>query len=76
MDDIQQTIAAEEVQRARFSDLPEPEMRKILLIGVFLAVLQQWSGLNVLFNYADKVYRAAGYKANDILFNIVITGAV
>ncbi|MCC6123328.1 MAG: sugar porter family MFS transporter [Pirellulales bacterium] len=74
LDDIQQTIGAEEVQRVRFSDLLEPKMRKILLIGVFLAVLQQWSGMNVLFNYAEEVYRAAGYGLNDILFNIVITG--
>ena len=76
LQDIQQTIAAEEVQRVRFSDLLEPEMRKILLLGVFLAVLQQWSGLNVIFNYAEEVYRAAGYGLNDILFNIVITGTI
>ena len=76
MEDIQQTIAAEEVQRVRFSDLLEPKMRKILLLGVFLAVLQQWSGLNVIFNYAEEVYRAAGYGLNDILFNIVITGTI
>jgi MFS transporter, SP family, arabinose:H+ symporter len=76
LQDIQQTIAAEEVQRVRFSDLLEPKMRKILLLGVFLAVLQQWSGLNVIFNYAEEVYRAAGYGLNDILFNIVITGTI
>ena len=76
LEDIEQTIAAEEVQRVRFSDLLEPKMRTILLLGVFLAVLQQWSGMNVLFNYAEEVYRAAGYGLNDILFNIVITGTV
>ena len=27
-------------------------------------------------NYAEEVYRAAGYGLNDILFNIVITGTV
>ena len=61
LEDIQQTIAAEEVQRVRFADLLEPRMLKILLIGVFLAVLQQWSGMNIMFNYAEEVYRAAGY---------------
>ena len=29
------------------ADLLEPRMCKILLIGVFLAVLQQWSGMNM-----------------------------
>ena len=50
--------------------------RKLLLIGMALAVLQQGSGINVLFNYAEEVYRSAGYGVSDILFNIVITGAV
>ena len=76
LEDIQQTISAEEVQRVRFADLLESRMFKILLIGVFLAVLQQWSGMNIMFNYAEEVYRAAGYGLNDILFNIVITGTV
>jgi MFS family permease len=43
---------------------------------VTLAVLQQWSGINVLFNYAQEVYRDAGYGVGDILFNIVITGTI
>lgn len=50
--------------------------RKLLLIGAALAILQQWSGINILFNYAEEVYRSAGYGVNDILFNIVITGAI
>ena len=50
--------------------------RKALLIGVALAVLQQWSGINILFNYAEEIYRSAGYSVNGIMFNIVITGAI
>jgi len=50
--------------------------RRALIIGVTLAVLQQWSGINVLFNYAQEIYERAGYGANDVLFNIVITGAI
>ncbi len=74
--DIQATIDAQGVQQVRFSDLLAPRMRKILGIGIFLAVLQQWSGINVIFNYAEEIYRSAGYGVNDILFNIVITGAI
>lgn len=48
----------------------------MLLVGITLAVLQQWSGINVLFNYAEEIYRSAGYGVSDILFNIVITGAI
>lgn len=51
-------------------------VRRLLLIGITLAVLQQASGINVLFNYAEEVYKSAGYGVSDILFNIVITGSV
>jgi SP family xylose:H+ symportor-like MFS transporter len=53
-----------------------PAYRKILLVGIALAALQQWTGINILFNYAAEVYRSAGYGANDIFLNIVITGAI
>ena len=51
-------------------------MRPVLLLGIGLAVLQQWCGINVIFNYAEEVFSAAGYTVSDILFNIVVTGAV
>jgi SP family xylose:H+ symportor-like MFS transporter len=59
-----------------WSDLLLPAFRKILLVGIALAVLQQWTGINILFNYAAEIYRSAGYGANDIFLNIVITGAI
>jgi MFS transporter, SP family, arabinose:H+ symporter len=49
-------------------------MPQVLLIGIVIAVLQQWCGINVIFNYAQEVFAAAGYGVSDILFNIVITG--
>jgi len=57
-------------------DLFKAPVRKLLVIGITLAVLQQASGINVLFNYAEQVYRSAGYGVSDILFNIVITGTI
>jgi sugar porter (SP) family MFS transporter len=51
-------------------------LRKLMLLGIALAVLQQGSGINILFNYAEEVYRSAGYGLNDILFNIVVTGTI
>jgi MFS transporter, SP family, xylose:H+ symportor len=53
-----------------------PGVRKVLAIGIALAVLQQWSGINVIFNYAEDIYRSAGYGIGGILFNIVITGTI
>jgi len=73
---IEGTLGADEISQVRFKDLIEPSVRKILVIGVLLAVLQQWSGINSIFNYAEEIYKSAGYAVSDIMFNIVITGAI
>jgi Na+/melibiose symporter-like transporter len=51
-------------------------MFPILLIGVVLALFQQWCGINVIFLYAEEVFSAAGYAVSDMLFNVMITGSV
>lgn len=53
-----------------------PNIQKLVWIGIALAVLQQFSGINILFNYAEEVYRSAGYGVDDIMFNIVVTGTI
>jgi sugar porter (SP) family MFS transporter len=57
-------------------ELAHPGVARALLLGCVLAVLQQWCGINVIFNYAQEIFAAAGYQISGILFNIVITGAV
>ncbi len=58
----------------RLSVLFSKSFRPVLIIGLVLAVFQQWCGTNVIFNYAQEIFQAAGYKVSDVLFNIVITG--
>ena len=60
--------------RGGFRQLLHPSMRKVLVIGIVLAVFQQWGGINVIFNYAQEIFNAAGYGISDILMNIVVTG--
>ena len=56
--------------------LKDKGIRKLLIIGIVIAVFQQWCGINVIFNYAQEIFATAGYSVSDILFNIVITGSV
>ena len=67
---------SENARKSDFRTLLSPKMTKVLFLGVALAVLQQWCGINVIFNYAEEVFTAAGYEVSDILFNIVVTGVV
>jgi MFS transporter, SP family, arabinose:H+ symporter len=76
MADIRETLSGDEIQKVNFRSLLEPGMSKLLLIGVGIAVLQQWCGINVIFYYAQEIFTAAGYGVSDVLFNIVITGTV
>jgi MFS transporter, SP family, arabinose:H+ symporter len=62
--------------RSGFTFLRQQGTRKILVLGIVLAVFQQWCGINVIFNYAQEIFSNAGYSVSDILFNIVITGSV
>lgn len=61
-------------EKMEWSALFRPGMRKVLYIGIVLAVFQQWCGINVIFNYAHEIFSAAGYQVSDVLMNIVITG--
>lgn len=48
--------------------------RRVLILGLVLAVFQQWCGTNVIFNYAQEIFSNAGYDLGEMLFNIVLTG--
>ena len=76
MAEINSTLARDEVQRVRFTELLNPKMAKVLVLGVTLAVFQQWCGINVIFNYAEEIFKAAGYDISSVLSNIAWTGSV
>lgn len=77
----QELRAIQEARVAHRGDLKWHELlarpgRKLLIIGIVLAVLQQGTGINILFNYAQDIYHSAGYGLNGIMLNIVITGLI
>ena len=63
-------------EKVNYKMLFQGRMPRILLIGIVIAAFQQWCGINVIFNYAQEIFAAAGYGVSDILFNIVITGVI
>ena len=67
-----ETSADEE--KATIKQLFRRPLSKVVIIGIVIAVFQQWCGTNVIFNYAQEIFQSAGYSLNDVLFNIVVTG--
>lgn len=76
LNSIKLTLKESNSTKISFSDFKSPKIKPILIIGIVLAVFQQWCGINIIFNYAEEIFTAAGYSVGDMLFNIVITGGV
>lgn len=52
----------------------ERKYRHVLILGLVIAVFQQWCGTNVIFNYAQEIFAAAGHSVDGMFIDIVITG--
>lgn len=73
---IRQTVALEEGTQWSAGMFRSPGVKRVLLMGIILAVLQQWCGINTILAYGEEVFRSAGYGIGSVLFNILITGVV
>lgn len=68
------TMSQHTGQKAGLKELMESKYSKVLLLGLFIAVFQQWCGTNVIFNYAQEIFVGAGYDVDGMFIDIVITG--
>ncbi len=67
--------AADDVAEANSSLFTlHSSLRRVLLLGLVIAVFQQWCGTNVIFNYAQEIFVGAGFDVDGMFINIVITG--
>lgn len=75
LNDIAHTLAKDS-QRVAFSTLLQPQVKPVVIMGVVLAIFQQWCGINVIFNYAQEIFASAGFDINGTLKSIVATGII
>ena len=61
-------------REAGLGELFQQKYGKVLLLGLVIAVFQQWCGTNVIFNYAQEIFVGAGFDVDGMFINIVITG--
>ncbi|MEX0534758.1 sugar porter family MFS transporter [Raoultella terrigena] len=73
--DIEQTLS-KDTQKVSWSALWQPKVRPIIVMGMVLAMFQQWCGINVIFNYAQEIFASAGFDINSTLKSIVATGLI
>ena len=64
----------EEKNSGSFSEVFSPRMRPILIIGVFLCVFSQITGINSIMYYAPVIFQSIGAGASSAVFQTAIIG--
>lgn len=71
MSEIKRTLKEE---RGTVSELFEPGLRTALLIGMFLALFSQITGINAIIYYAPEIFKSVGFGTESALLQTVIIG--
>ncbi|MDX1672041.1 MAG: sugar porter family MFS transporter [Balneolaceae bacterium] len=77
VEDIKSTLR--EGIKPRFRDVISKytgRIHPLVLVGIGLAMLQQFTGINVIFYYGATLWKAAGFTEADALLQNVISGSV
>jgi len=72
--EIQETVLTE--TKGDFRQLIDRSLRRVMVIGIILAIFQQWSGINVIFFYAPDIFSKTGAGIESQLLQTVIIGAM
>ena len=75
--DIKSTVR--EDSRPKLGDIISKytgKIRPLVWVGIGIAVLQQFTGINVIFYYGATLWQAAGFTEADALLTNVISGSV
>ena len=72
---IKASLAGNE-KRGTLKQLFKKKYSFILFLGIFLAVFQQWSGINVIFFYAPDIFAKANLGVDAALFQTTLIGVM
>ncbi|MBW7890294.1 MAG: sugar porter family MFS transporter [Chitinophagaceae bacterium] len=70
------TDSLQGVIKSRYADIFNKAVFPAVMVGLGLAVFQQWCGINTVFNYAPKIFESIGASLDDQLLQTVFIGGV
>lgn len=74
---IQQSIEeSSNTQKVPLSSLLKPSLRFVLLLGLFLGVIQQITGVNAIYFYATTIFEQSGVGSNAAFAQAVWVGII
>jgi SP family arabinose:H+ symporter-like MFS transporter len=71
---IEQSLKAR--SSVRWSELLQPEVKKVLWVGLGLAFFVQFCGINTIIDYAPIILESAGWRIDAALFATFVMGLV
>ena len=60
----------------RFKELFQPGLRKVMFIGIILAIFVQMTGINTIIEYAPRVLEEVGFEIGDALYYNIGIGLI
>lgn len=73
LSEIKKSLSGAE-KRGTLKEVFNKKYSLILFLGIFLAVFQQWSGINVIFFYAPDIFAKADLGVDAALFQTTLVG--
>ena len=71
------TISNEQINfNQQVKELAKPPHRRLMVAGIILAILQQFTGINVIMYYAPVIFEKAGVNQADALFQTIAIGLI
>ncbi len=74
--EIEEIIETVNAEKNSLRMLLKPGMKLAVLLGVLLAVLQQFTGIDAVIYYGPKILEGAGFELNEALGGQVIIGSI
>lgn len=71
MNDVKKTLKEE---KGTISELFAPGLRTAMVIGMFLALFSQITGINAIIYYAPEIFKSVGFGTDSALLQTVIIG--
>ncbi len=71
-EEINETLHEE---KGTLKELFEPGLRMAVIVGVFLAIFSQITGINAIMYYAPEIFKSVGFGTESALLQTVIIGA-
>ncbi|MFT8323177.1 MAG: sugar porter family MFS transporter [Bacillus sp. (in: firmicutes)] len=65
-----------QLEKASFKDLKEPWVRRIVFIGIGIAIVQQATGVNSIMYYGTHILQTSGFTTEGALIANIANGAI